>query len=266
MSEGHGDVGLDSFGDSEPLLSCRHNAVKQSSNFFAESSLGGRRGRLAALARAHEGLPLGPSSTEELFAWPQALADNLAASEGEKGQLLKVLRGGVLLYSHYSGVDCPGEALDIGFAAIAQRWGWQCLHSPFRTASSCDISVDCRRILLSQGDQRCVFRDIEDRLPLVARRWLDSCVEYAHDEKDANAQMEKYLLDNKSWCFDGKLTAPCDAHHQHCPVVPSHVPATDLTPPKQRRRINVEGVKELDEGSTSSGWAQVFFLRGRATG
>ena len=119
MAHGDVDSDQDSFRDSEPSIRCRPSVVKEC--FFATRSLGGSRGRLAALARAHEGLPLGPSSTEELFAWPQALADNLAASEGEKGQLLKVLRGGVLLYSHYSGVDCLGEALDVGFAAIAQR-------------------------------------------------------------------------------------------------------------------------------------------------
>ncbi len=70
------------------------------------------------LARRAEGLPPGPESLAELFAWPASTASRL--SECEKERVLLLVSDGVGIYSDYSGMDTFRECFELTLGAITE--------------------------------------------------------------------------------------------------------------------------------------------------
>lgn len=68
------------------------------------------------------------------------------------------LTGGITLYTDYSGIDCPREAMELGIAAAEKVMGWNFPVHPLRVVRTCDNgslqdfgSVGCNFALLPCG-------------------------------------------------------------------------------------------------------------------
>ena len=98
-----------------------------------------------------EVLPPGLLTMEELMDWPLAVVKSICCSglpqdEENALRLHTNLMQGITLYTDYSGMDCPREALELGIAACEKVMGWSFPRPPLRVGRTCDKGAvqDCR--------------------------------------------------------------------------------------------------------------------------
>lgn len=232
-------------------------------------------------------LPAGPTSLQDLARWPLDMIQSLSSQGNDDDaevllRLETVVKQGILLATDYSGMDCPREAMEKGMQSCNMLFGW-----PVDRALVCARSCDCDRVasqLLVEMSEKfdcsdsCVFSDILDRLPEVARSRMLAGVAADDaprlDKTAAFADLAQWLDDNRAWCFDPTLTCSCLVHKKNCNVVPSQAldQATDhtafgmasdgdgagssgdsISSPTFRLRINCAGVSCLPWTQEGSG-------------
>lgn len=216
-----------------------------------------------------EELRPGPASAADLGRWPVEIAESLTATglpndtEG-MSRIEAWLRRGIVVYTDYSGVDCPKEAMELGLAGLQHVHGWDFSserHPPLRFARACDCDPLPQQILLSLagadspgGATSCVFSDIADRLPPVGHAWVeaatppeDACLV---DKVAAHADIATWLRANSGWLFDSSCTSHCLAHGRRCPAHPlfgsdGGIVGASEGPSKRPLMLNVAGVSCL---------------------
>ena len=172
----------------------------------------------------------GPRSTDDLARWPSEVMQSLTSSCENDAEVLLRLRThftrGVSLYTDYSGIDCPREALRLGLQAVSQQHGWELPPSPVLFARSCDKDSLAQQVLcnLAEGSGGCVFADLKDRLPRVAQDWIAEALPSSQagieDQRAAYACIRNWIAENREWLFPDDATSWCLTHKRMCPAHP----------------------------------------------
>ena len=121
-----------------------------------------------------------------------------------------------------------------------------CDYSPTPNQVLCDISETF------DSSRSCVFNEIADRIPVVAKEWLEQARPHNSDHKgktmESNRVIRQWLDDNKDWIFSGGASCKCIVHKRDClahfrmPHIPDD---SELSPPEGSRsqwRITCGGV------------------------
>jgi hypothetical protein len=166
---------------------------------------------------------------EELSAWDEFLAQQIGTS-GLGETALRLLRGGALMYTDYSGIDFPREAIRMSLPAVTSflqrdiadvQYVRACDWGPLQHKALCKQSV-----LLDQG-RSCVFKDLNDRLHPDIQRWLDMVAPVKETKTEhalaANNKITEHLAQNSSWAFNRDATSYCSVHKRQCPAYPAQV-------------------------------------------
>jgi hypothetical protein len=194
------------------------------------------QGRGAALSRGAEQSSFlentGPQTVEELSAWDDFLAKQIGNS-GLGETALRLLKGGALMYTDYSGLDFPREAIRMCLPAVSSYLERDTPELHYVRA--CDWGnmqheVLCKQSLLLDEGRGCVFRDLNDRLHPDMQHWLNTVApgkETPHElALEANDKIVKHLAQNSSWAFSRNATSFCSVHKCKCPAYPAQVGMT----------------------------------------
>lgn len=153
-----------------------------------------------------------------------------------------LLEHGVQMYSDYSGIDGQREGFERQLKHLLQaRPEWQMnFYDQVQHVRTCDIgdlqtSVNVSRHkklnTSKRGPQECHFKDIRDRLPEAAYKYLMAALpNYKTDTKEARQEaiheIKEWLKLNQGWVFgDMQQTSYCHVHRCECPVHPAFNPA-----------------------------------------
>eukprot|EP00969_Alexandrium_andersonii_P079042 3486081-Alexandrium_andersonii.AAC.1 len=139
--------------------------------------------------------PNGPDSAADLFCYPLAIVRRLFDGDTDMHRsrisaMHEILRQGVKASSDYSGMDCPREAFRLANIALEMVLGKVPYPRPlgggqhfFQMCRACDVgSTQCKvliKLATSDEPSTCVFRDLQDRLPSVAKQEIASILEAA---------------------------------------------------------------------------------------
>ena len=155
----------------------------------------------------------GPATQAELADWPITMAEALTMSgkptDSEKAlRSLNLFCSGISMYTDYSGVDCPREAVRLGLhgLSLVNKWNIKDFNVVF--SRSCDNGCLQSRTLQhisSKFDhgQSCVFWDILDRLPEAARDRVEACLPppeaTTEETRCAYEDLAQWPEDNAAW-------------------------------------------------------------------
>ena len=180
----------------------------------------------------------GPASVQELWNWPthvvQALLDPMLDDSAEmKCRLQMNILGGMQLYTDYSGIECPAEAMRLGIEACRREYGWSLPDECFRLTRTSDKEKLQTKVLVALSgatDAPCHFGDILERLPQAAQEWIAAATpddKATKTEKiDAYKCIHDWIRNNLNVLFSPDMTCPCHVHKvdgqkAKCRVYPS---------------------------------------------
>ena len=169
-------------------------------------------------------LPAGPSTLREVVQWEDHVM--AAFSADQRARLLSHAAAGLDFNTLFSGMDCAREALERGWAKLAEA------ASPgqLRFTASCDIGrlqtkvATLRNQQLPQTERSCHFGNFLDRLHPAAHEHLaglapTSTMTVAQCKGNFE-KMRCWLKLNRKWVFSKDATAFCHVHQRQCPVYP----------------------------------------------
>ena len=176
-------------------------------------------------------LPAGPETAEDLGNWPAAVVAGLISCRAEDEEVALRLQSHLLaeivVYTDYSGMDCPREALQLGFAALQKACGWQHpILAQLKFVRSCDISALAQKVLLELAEQQdgCVFQDMLARLPQTAQLWIESAKPdpdaSMESAREAYSVVRQWVFENRDWIFPDDAESWCCRHMKQCPAHP----------------------------------------------
>ena len=179
-------------------------------------------------------------------------------------RLVQNLRRGHDFTTDYSGLGCPEEVLRTVTHAMQHAGMVPGGTSPFRALRSCDWNRLSQQCLLhaaamqaAHNEQRpCVFKDIQDRLPVRAKDHLDSALVMSSgaDAKQLFRNQARWLSENADWVFPPDATSACLTHGRQCRVHPSPRIKEDVY---KRRKLDPLRMLWNVAGSTCTGWSSV---------
>ena len=169
---------------------------------------------------ASQYLPSGPSSLHELLCFPEDMLARVFANDQFKSNVMRLLEGGMIETSDYSGVCAAREATRLLLQAIHAHTGQEIL---CRVRRMCDLDKTAQHVLLhisrtQDAGEACVFPDIRQQLHLAAQEFLESCAPPAGatvlERRQCYEQMSQWLDENGSWavCQDRKSNSKQVAH------------------------------------------------------
>jgi hypothetical protein len=194
--------------------------------------------------------PLGPCCFDDLDDWPL----NVLSCIFEKGDGQDVhrrdhfeahLKRGIVASSDYSGLWGDREAMQQIMVACQEKFQWGFAQKAVRFLRACDIDPIAKcALLFNAGSQCCVLNDLMDRLPGVARSWVDAAAPGPTTPVDRAIAAYKDILQwldcNREWVFPTDAQANCSAHGCSCYVHPSsvlsHGGVSCATPCSKKRR------------------------------
>ena len=168
----------------------------------------------------------GPQNLVELAMWDEFIVERLQHG-GLAGRLAELLQKGVVMYSDYSGVDFPREAVRVFLPTFCGMMGIPC--PSVEHVRSCDwgkvqVFVLKRSSGLLSGHRSCVFGDISERLPKELQEWLEAAAPSPKSSTDiismSNHSIEEHLTRSASWAFPRCSTSYCHVHEHRCPSYP----------------------------------------------
>eukprot|EP00439_Symbiodinium_sp_Y106_P049334 s354_g6.t1 len=211
-----------------------------------------------------EHAPAGIRTVHDLQQWPLDVLQSLTKPDRDEEIELRLcshLLQGVSLYTDYSGLDCPREALEMGFRALQTLKGYDpdVAGSPVWVGRTCDKGSLQKRLQVAlsctfEKGLRCHFDDILHRLPVEGRQWIAAASPGKQASKAERFEAYKCIADwvmtNRNMLFSVDAQSPCMVHHRHtkgrveqCPVHPSPPPPTaDSVAGARRIRVCVAGV------------------------
>jgi len=137
-------------------------------------------------------------------------------------RLVQNLRRGHDFTTDYSGLGCPEEVLRTVTHAMQHAGMVPAGTSPFRALRSCDWNRLSQKCLLhaaamqaAHNEQRpCVFKDIQDRLPVRAKDHLGSALVMSSgaDAKQLFRNQAGWLPENADWVFPPEAMSACLTH------------------------------------------------------
>lgn len=171
--------------------------------------------------------------TDQLASWPALVLQQILVADAQREQRRRLLDNhftstGLVFTSDYTGVWGDREALTLVLDAWARTFNT--LPSQIRVAFArgCDIdplAAKCLRDVAALSTTQyscCIFRDVLDRLPALARHWVKaarpSTSDSRHQIVEALDSIQLWLMQNRSWVFDGSLSCRCETHQADCHV------------------------------------------------
>ena len=179
-----------------------------------------RQGSLEdVLASQH--LPPGPASLHELLCFPEDMLACVFADDKFKSSVMRLLEGGIIETSDYSGVCAAREATRLLLQAILAHTGQEI---PCRVRRMCDVDKTSQHVLLhlsrtQDSGEACVFPDIRQQLHLSAQKFLESCAPApgasSLERMQCYEEMSQWLDENGSWavCQDRNFSKFCAVTH-----------------------------------------------------
>ena len=170
----------------------------------------------------------GPESLIDLVRWDKFVIQRLI-KHGICGRAADCLQHGCVMYSDYSGMDLPREAVRVAVPSMAKMLNIpepQVVH-----VRSCDwdevpLFVLKRQSRMLSNRSVCVFGDLSERVPEHMRGWMDAAMPATKDPmamQRANQLIAEHLEFNAGWAFTGRSTSYCHAHNYYCPSYPAAV-------------------------------------------
>jgi hypothetical protein len=166
-------------------------------------------------ARRALALPPGPQSSDELADWPLQICESLCGhnreDEGVSLRFKTHLTSGIVMYTDYSGMECPREALRLGILGLIQHHAWSFDSFPVQHSRMCDKDPLCLAVLdaIGQKDDSCVFENILDRLPTEAQEWICAATPAKTASSDirraAFANIRAWIWNHLDWLFPPEL-------------------------------------------------------------
>ena len=107
------------------------------------------------------------TEVDDLFRWPQCIAERHQAGVGEetvKSKIRSLLSSGVMLSTHYSGVGMAEDAAAFALTLASRGVGLEPKRDAIVGYSSCDLSKACRSVLMRAGATKHVFGDLLSRV------------------------------------------------------------------------------------------------------
>jgi len=169
----------------------------------------------------------GPQDLLELSRWDDFIVRRLHHG-GLAGRCAELLSKGVVMYSDYSGIDFPREAVRVFVPAFFGIMGLPC--PSVEHVRSCDwgkvqIYVLKRSSRLLGASRSCVFGDMSERLPKELQEWLDAATPGPKSTSDvvslSNQAIEEHMTRIASWAFPRCSTSYCYVHERRCPSYPA---------------------------------------------
>lgn len=235
--------------------------------------------RVGALPGFESSFPLGPATTEECADWPFLIVRSLFEKGDGKDSHRKThfeahLKRGIAACSDYSGLWGDREGMMQVMIACEKQFGWDVAADAWRFHRACDIEHLAKRSLAAGSDsQPCVLHDLMDRLPQVAREWVEAAAPDPHVPVDQAVACYKDILQwldlNRTWAFPADAQSYCCVHDCCCYAHPSFVLSNGgehrASPVPKRRRVSdesssasaVSAVRPLfmnSAGTTCTGW------------
>ena len=186
--------------------------------------------------RRAQWLPPGPDSTEALTRWElrnaQSLVGHDLVTDAEMMVRLRAhLHRQIRVITHFSGCDCPREAMVRGLQGLCSHLGWgsSLLHDNVRFESTTDSGAVQTRVLVqlsqSGGSHCCHFGDFLDRLPPIGKKYVIAARPQPStskaDAKEAFRTLHAWAKANREWLFPHNATSICSVHGRQCAVLPS---------------------------------------------
>ena len=176
-----------------------------------------------------EHAPAGIRTVHDLQQWPLDVLQSLTKPDRDEEIELRLcshLLQGVSLYTDYSGLDCPREALEMGFRALQTLKGYDpdVAGSPVWVGRTCDKGSLQKRLQVAlsctfEKGLRCHFDDILHRLPVEGRQWIAAASPGKQASKAERFEAYKCIADwvmtNRNMLFSVDAQSPCMVHHRH---------------------------------------------------
>ncbi|CAE7667911.1 unnamed protein product [Symbiodinium sp. CCMP2456] len=175
-----------------------------------------------------EHAPPGIRTAKDLHEWPLDVMESLTRPDRDEEIELRLhshLLQGVSLCTDYSGLDCPREALEMGFRALQMLKGYDpdTAVSPVWVGRTCDKGQLQKRLQVAlsstlEAGQRCHFEDILHRLPLEGRQWIAAASPRRQASKSERGEAYKCIADwvmaNRNMLFSVNAESQCVVHHR----------------------------------------------------
>lgn len=180
---------------------------------------------LKVFAQVHNIVSPGLRNLDDLISWPMDVAQSLCADTGDEisMRLKHRLLCGVALNTDYSGLDCPREALEMGFQALLHHFQLEAQRAPVWVGRTCDKGSLQKRLqvqysLTWEQGARCHFEDILHRLPIEAQEWISAAAPNKslskEERREAFIAISDWCLLNRGWLFPDDATCYCCVHNR----------------------------------------------------
>lgn len=211
-----------------------------------------------AAIQATAQLPAGPSTLQELIAWPLDIVNRAERSREGLTRVAQLLIHGLLVTGDYSGYECPREMITQVWKVLADKGIVD--KSTCRFSRSCDNDNLPLHVLkyLSEvvdGNDSCIFTDIENCVTEATQEAMDKMIPHQGEKELSKDQIEEikaayqvlldWLITNRHTAFKEHCASHCIVHDRECPgyarMMGQHVDCL---------RINTAG-------TTCVGWSSV---------
>ena len=193
-----------------------------------------------------DGVPLGPASFEELFAWPERFMQKVVRNE-QGSWMLRNLRTctGIVLTTSFSGIGSAEVAASMVANHLCKMGIWH--GDALQVYSACEIDVSCQGVLLSHAAPcrpKHVFTDIQHILPhgleQELRELSGSLRKQLSEMQFSGSQQRQEAVKTLAEHFHCRAVlalqdvvvqsqAYCAIHRRPCPCVPkAPIPGTYL--------------------------------------
>ena len=199
----------------------------------------------------HEQRAKPPASIAELFQWPERMYD--ALSPEERSCLKKNLETHLEIYSQFSGMATPEQALHMIFSKMSEKLnlGHNDGGGPggaFSCVEVCDRNEQCRLVLqnLSGIMPEHVFGDVADRLPAKVQQELRTLQGVLDSKETSLQEKEESLADIQNTLANSKIVklAYCYRHKKMCSLWKPPASRVD-----HQRRMHIAGTPCVDWSS-----------------
>ena len=139
-------------------------------------------------------LRAGPSTLQELIAWPQDIVNRAEGSREGLTRVAKLLVHGLLVTGDYSGYDCPREMITQIWRVLADKGIVD--RSTCRFTRSCDndnLPLHVLKYLskVVDGNKSCIFTDIENCVTEAAKKDMDKMIPHQDVKELSKDQVQE---------------------------------------------------------------------------
>ena len=167
----------------------------------------------------------GVRKADELCEWPLDVVQSLCREDIDeeiKCRMRTHLLDGISLFTDYSGIDAPREALRLGFLGFQHVLDMSSLPDPVWVGRTCDKGMIQKRVLIAlselEGGSQCHFDDVMHRLAPAGQQWISAAKPPKQMLKDDRLQaygaINNWVQENRDVIFALDRTCSCSVHRR----------------------------------------------------